>query len=165
MWNFQSIKLCRLWEKVEKFVEIILQTLYDEGGRKFWVHNTGPLGCLPQKLSMVQRKVFDKHGCLASYNAAAKLFNEGLDHMCRELRIELRESNIIYVDIYAIKYDLIANSTTYGKLLGVLVNTITVCLHRLCYVIIDLNQTVRKSNNQNCIFRPLSMIFSNGMIS
>lgn len=70
---------------------------------------------------MVQSKIFDKHGCLARYNAAAKLFNEGLDHMCRELRTELREANIVYVDIYAIKYDLIANSSTYGKLSYILV--------------------------------------------
>lgn len=95
----------------------IFQTLYDEGGRKFWVHNTGPLGCLPQKLSMVHSKAFDKHGCLSSYNSAAKLFNEGLDHMCREMRTELRDADIVYVDIYAIKYDLIANSTNYGMFL------------------------------------------------
>lgn len=64
---------------------------------------------------MVHSKDFDKHGCLASYNSAAKLFNQGLDHMCRELRTELRDAKIVYVDIYAIKYDLIANSTNYGK--------------------------------------------------
>ncbi|WZZ86878.1 hypothetical protein YC2023_115457 [Brassica napus] len=88
--------------------------LYDEGGRRFWIHNTGPLGCLPQKLSMAQRKDLDQHGCLASYNAAAKLFNQMLDHMCEKLRIELRDATIIYIDIYAIKYSLIANSKGYG---------------------------------------------------
>ncbi|KAJ0237695.1 GDSL esterase/lipase [Hirschfeldia incana] len=94
-------------------IKSAIKTLYDEGGRKFWVHNTGPLGCLPQKLSMVQSKAFDKHGCISSYNSAAKLFNEGLDHMCREMRTELTDADIVYVDIYAIKYDLIANSTNY----------------------------------------------------
>ncbi|KAL1195344.1 GDSL esterase/lipase [Cardamine amara subsp. amara] len=107
-------RVIKLIPNVISEIKSAIKTLYDEGGRKFWVHNTGPLGCLPQKLSMVKRKVSDKHGCLASYNAAAKLFNEGLDHMCRELRTELREANIVYVDIYAIKYDLIANSTNYG---------------------------------------------------
>lgn len=97
----------------------MFQTLYDEGGRKFWVHNTGPLGCLPQKLSMVHSEALDKHGCLSSYNSAAKLFNEGLDHMCRELRAELRDADIVYVDIYTIKYDLIANSTNHGKFLSI----------------------------------------------
>ncbi|CAN6884340.1 unnamed protein product [Brassica oleracea] len=95
-------------------IKSAIKTLYDEGGRKFWVHNTGPLGCLPQKLSMVHSEALDKHGCLSSYNSAAKLFNEGLDHMCRELRTELRDADIVYVDIYTIKYDLIANSTNHG---------------------------------------------------
>lgn len=64
---------------------------------------------------MAQSKDLDQHGCLASYNSAAKLFNQMLDHMCEKLRIELRDATIIYVDIYAIKYSLIANSKTYGK--------------------------------------------------
>lgn len=63
---------------------------------------------------MAQRKDLDQHGCLASYNAAAKLFNQMLDHMCEKLRIELRDATIIYIDIYAIKYSLIANSKGYG---------------------------------------------------
>ncbi|XP_059438232.1 GDSL esterase/lipase At1g09390 [Corylus avellana] len=91
-----------------------VKTLYDHGGRNFWIHNTGPLGCLPQKLSLVEKKDLDPHGCLSSYNSAAGLFNEGLRHLCLEMRSELRDANIVYVDIYAIKYDLIANSTEYG---------------------------------------------------
>ncbi|AAG09098.1 Similar to nodulins [Arabidopsis thaliana] len=91
-----------------------IKRLYDEGGRRFWIHNTGPLGCLPQKLSMVKSKDLDQHGCLVSYNSAATLFNQGLDHMCEELRTELRDATIIYIDIYAIKYSLIANSNQYG---------------------------------------------------
>ena len=94
-----------------------LQVLYDEGGRKFWIHNTGPLGCLPQKLSMVnlQNKVLEGHGCISSYNDAAKMFNEGLLHLCQEMRSELKDATIVYVDIYAIKQDLIANSIKYGN--------------------------------------------------
>ncbi|KAF2572288.1 hypothetical protein F2Q70_00001880 [Brassica cretica] len=107
----QTVKL------IPQFISEIktsIKRLYDEGGRRFWIHNTGPLGCLPQKLSMAQRKDLDQHGCLASYNAAAKLFNQMLDHMCEKLRIELRDATIIYIDIYAIKYSLIANSKGYG---------------------------------------------------
>ncbi|KAL0793679.1 hypothetical protein Bca101_065056 [Brassica carinata] len=107
----QTVKL------IPQFISEIktsIKRLYDEGGRRFWIHNTGPLGCLPQKLSMVRRKDLDQHGCLATYNSAAKLFNQMLDHICEKLRIELRDATIIYVDIYAIKYSLIANSKTYG---------------------------------------------------
>ncbi|KAK4795795.1 hypothetical protein SAY86_028121 [Trapa natans] len=91
-----------------------ITTLYDHGGRKFWVHNTGPLGCLPQKLSSAQRRDLDQHGCLSSYNSAAGLFNEGLLHLCQEMRSQLRDAQIVYVDVYSIKYDLIVNSTRYG---------------------------------------------------
>lgn len=92
-----------------------MQALYDQGGRNFWVHNTGPLGCLPQKLSLVENQKFDQHGCISSYNDAARLFNEELRRLCQEMRSELKDAKIVYVDIYSIKYDLIANSTKYGK--------------------------------------------------
>ncbi|PWA84233.1 GDSL-like Lipase/Acylhydrolase superfamily protein [Artemisia annua] len=93
-----------------------IKTIHDHGGRKFWVHNTGPLGCLPQKMWLVQptSKDLDPHGCLASYNSAANLFNEGLRRLSARLRSELKDSTIIYVDIYAIKYDIIANASNYG---------------------------------------------------
>ncbi|KAG6645866.1 hypothetical protein CIPAW_08G153000 [Carya illinoinensis] len=91
-----------------------IKTLYTQGGRNFWIHNTGPLGCLPQKLSLVQNKDLDPYGCISSYNSAARLFNEGLRHLCLEMRSELKDASIVYVDIFAIKYDLIANSTKYG---------------------------------------------------
>ncbi|TMW97837.1 hypothetical protein EJD97_004911 [Solanum chilense] len=93
-----------------------IQVIYSQGGRKFWVHNTGPLGCLPQKLTLVQKvsSDLDPHGCLANYNSAAKLFNEGLRHLLQELRSEMKDATMVYVDIYSIKYDLIANSSSYG---------------------------------------------------
>lgn len=94
-----------------------MQEIYDQGGRRFWVHNTGPLGCLPQKLALVQNvsQNLDSFGCISSYNEAAKLFNEGLRHMCTELSSDMKDASIVYVDVFAIKYDLIANSTKYGK--------------------------------------------------
>ncbi|OVA16702.1 Lipase [Macleaya cordata] len=97
-------------------IKTAIKTIYDEGGKNFWIHNTGPLGCLPQMLSLVRAKirVYDLHGCIRTYNDAAKAFNEGLRVLCAELRSELKNTTIIYVDIYNIKYDLVANSTKYG---------------------------------------------------
>ncbi|KAJ6917972.1 GDSL esterase/lipase [Populus alba x Populus x berolinensis] len=91
-----------------------VKVLYNQGGRKFWIHNTGPLGCLPQKLSLVQKKDLDPIGCISDYNMAARLFNEGLRQLCERMRSQLSGATIVYVDIYSIKYDLIANSSKYG---------------------------------------------------
>ncbi|XP_071698769.1 GDSL esterase/lipase At1g09390-like [Rutidosis leptorrhynchoides] len=93
-----------------------IKTIHDNGGRNFWVHNTGPLGCLPQKLWLVQPSAseLDPHGCISTYNSAANFFNEGLRQLCTQLRSELKDSTVIYVDIYSIKYDLIANASKYG---------------------------------------------------
>jgi phospholipase/lecithinase/hemolysin len=112
--NLSYAQVIRRIPSVIMEIKNAVQAIYDQGGRKFWIHNTGPLGCLPQKLSLVQKKDLDPHGCLSSYNAAAVLFNEGLRHLCQEMRSGLKDATIVYVDIYAIKHDLIANSTKYG---------------------------------------------------
>ncbi|XP_058000576.1 GDSL esterase/lipase At1g09390 isoform X3 [Hevea brasiliensis] len=95
-------------------IENAVKTLYDQGGRKFWIHNTGPFGCLPQKLALVQKMDLDQHGCISSYNSAANLFNEELHRSCQRIRPQLTGAAIVYVDMYSIKYDLIANSSKYG---------------------------------------------------
>lgn len=112
--NMSYVQVTKRIPTIVTEIKDAIQAIYDQGGRKFWIHNTGPLGCLPQKLSLVKRKTLDPNGCLSSYNAAAKLFNEGLRHICQEMRTTLKDATIVYVDIYAIKYDLIANSKKYG---------------------------------------------------
>lgn len=94
---------------------ICIQNLHNEGARKFWVHNTGPLGCLPKILALAQKKDLDSLGCLSSYNTAARLFNEALLHLSQKLRSELKDSTLVYVDIYGIKHDLITNAAKYGN--------------------------------------------------
>ncbi|KAL8171754.1 hypothetical protein V2J09_023558 [Rumex salicifolius] len=97
-------------------IKSAVKTLYDQGGRKFQMHNTGPLGCLPQKLSMVQHKTeqLDSAGCFSNYNKAAKLFNQALIELSQQMRSEMKDATIVYVDIYAIKYDIISNAAVYG---------------------------------------------------
>ncbi|ONK61704.1 uncharacterized protein A4U43_C08F32700 [Asparagus officinalis] len=97
-------------------IKTAIEVVYNTGGRNFWVHNTGPLGCLPQKLSVPRKRSnnLDPNGCLGSFNDAARKFNEGLSALCDELSSELKNATIAYTDIYTIKYDLIANHTNYG---------------------------------------------------
>lgn len=93
-----------------------MQAIYANGGRKFWIHNTGPLGCLPGILSqrIPNASEADEHGCVASMNQAAQEFNSKLNALCEQLRFELQNSTIVYVDVYAAKYKLIATASSYG---------------------------------------------------
>lgn len=93
-----------------------LQRLYDEGARNFWIHNTGPLGCLAQNVAKfgTDLSMLDELGCVSGHNQAAKLFNLQLHALCKKLQGDYTDSNITYVDIYTIKYSLIANYSRYG---------------------------------------------------
>ncbi|KAH7676349.1 GDSL lipase/esterase protein [Dioscorea alata] len=93
-----------------------LKTIYENGGTKLWVYNTGPLGCLPQTLALRKQNdsKIDENGCLADYNDAAKVFNAGLLSLCDELNSEFKNATIVYTDMFAIKFDLIANHSQYG---------------------------------------------------
>ncbi|XP_038979973.1 GDSL esterase/lipase LIP-4-like [Phoenix dactylifera] len=97
-------------------IQTAVKTLYSSGGKSFWIHNTGPLGCLPQKLSLPRKdsSSLDRYGCLVPFNNAAKEFNAQLNILCDELRSELNDATIVYTDIFTIKYDIIANHATYG---------------------------------------------------
>ncbi|GAA0175576.1 hypothetical protein Leryth_001413 [Lithospermum erythrorhizon] len=114
--NLSYVQVVKKIPSVVMEIRNSIKAIYEHGGRKFWVHNTGPLGCLPQKLSLVQKNSddFDSFGCVSSYNQAAQLFNEALSHLCQELRSEMKDAAIVYVDIYRIKYDIIGNATKYG---------------------------------------------------
>ncbi|KAF6982477.1 hypothetical protein CFC21_000857 [Triticum aestivum] len=98
-------------------VEEAVRALYGSGARKFWVYNTGPIGCLPQTLALRQRPgdELDPAGCLARYNAAARALNAGLAAACRRLADEYCGSaTVVCTDMYAVKYDLFANHDQYG---------------------------------------------------
>ncbi|XP_051144969.1 GDSL esterase/lipase At1g09390-like [Andrographis paniculata] len=115
--GFSYAQLAQKIPSVLAEIQGAIQQIYDQGGRKFWVHNTGPLGCLPQKLALANDTLSldrDSFGCIRKYNDAAKLFNEGLRRKCVRLRSQMKDATIVYVDMYAIKMDIIANSSTYG---------------------------------------------------
>ncbi|KAL7590630.1 hypothetical protein Lser_V15G41455 [Lactuca serriola] len=97
-------------------IKLAVQTLYQYGGRKFWIHNTGPLGCAPKELALHAHNAtdLDKIGCFRVHNDLAKLFNKGLHKMCKELRSLLKDAVIVYVDVYTIKYNLFAEPSKYG---------------------------------------------------
>ncbi|XP_047326249.1 GDSL esterase/lipase At1g09390-like [Impatiens glandulifera] len=117
--SFSYLSYTQVIQKIPSFIDEIKNTLwmiYSHGGRNFWIHNTGPLGCLPEQLvsNRANSRDYDKFGCLSPHNKAANVFNNQLNDLCKQLRSQMKDAKIVYVDIYTIKYDLIASSSIYG---------------------------------------------------
>ena len=83
----------------------------------FWIHNTGPIGCLPFSVIYHPPKPgnMDQNGCVQSHNEIAKEFNRQLKERVSLLRIKLSEAVLTYVDIYSAKYSLISGAQKHGK--------------------------------------------------
>ncbi|CAN0914339.1 GDSL esterase/lipase At1g54790 [Linum grandiflorum] len=93
-----------------------IKRLYDEGARNFWIHNTGPLGCLAQNVAKfgTDSSKLDEQGCVSGHNQAAKLLNLQIHALTKKLQGQFADSSITYVDIYTIKSNLISNYSRYG---------------------------------------------------
>lgn len=95
----------------------LFQHLYQEGARAFWIHNTGPIGCLPVTLHYYHRPlpgILDQHGCVIAQNNMAKKFNKQLKRSVIRLREQLPDAALTYVDVFAAKYKLIRNAKNEG---------------------------------------------------
>ncbi|KAI3463051.1 hypothetical protein Pfo_019714 [Paulownia fortunei] len=91
--------------------------LYQRGARTFWIHNTGPIGCLPVATAKVKDPVagyLDENGCVKSQNDIALQFNKELKEKIVKLRTELSDAAIVYVDMYTAKYELITKAKNQG---------------------------------------------------
>ncbi|KAG8383245.1 hypothetical protein BUALT_Bualt05G0164300 [Buddleja alternifolia] len=95
----------------------VIKQVYIKGGRSFWIHNTGPVGCLPYVMDrfLVTAAQIDKYGCATPFNEVAKYFNLRLKDIVLQLRKELPLAAITYVDLYSVKYSLITQAKKLGK--------------------------------------------------
>lgn len=95
----------------------LLQKLYQLGARTFWIHNTGPIGCLPVIIKDYPPAPdnMDQIGCVKSYNELAQEFNKQLKDKVSQLKTQLQETLFVYVDIYSVKYSLISEANKHGK--------------------------------------------------
>ncbi|XP_010559175.1 PREDICTED: GDSL esterase/lipase At3g62280-like [Tarenaya hassleriana] len=93
-----------------------VQSVYLYGGRKFWIHNTGPMGCAPKELALHPHNEsdLDPIGCIRVHNDVAKAFNAGLRRLFKEVRSQFKDATFVHVDIYSIKYRLFSNYKKYG---------------------------------------------------
>lgn len=91
--------------------------MYKEGARIFWVHNTGPIGCLPIRVINDRSKPgnLDQNGCVKPQNEIAQEFNRQLKDMVFKLRAQLPDAALTHVDMYSAKYALISNAKNEGN--------------------------------------------------
>lgn len=96
---------------------VLLQSVYGQGGRSFWIHNTGPLGCLPYVLVrfVTDPAQINKYGCADQINEVAQFFNQRLKEAVVQLKKDLPLAAITYVDVYSVKYTLITQAKKYGN--------------------------------------------------
>ncbi|XAR48118.1 Alpha-L-fucosidase [Bertholletia excelsa] len=95
---------------------VAVENLYQEGARAFWIHNTGPIGCLPFLVINYPAKQSntDRNGCIKSYNEVAQLFNKQLKDRVYQLRTRFPDAFLTNVDIYSVKYSLINEAKKQG---------------------------------------------------
>jgi hypothetical protein len=117
-----------------------VQYIYGQGGRSFWIHNTGPVGCLPYILDrfLVAGAQLDEYGCASLFNEVAQYFNRRLKEAVVQLRKELPEAVITYVDVYAVKYTLITQAKKYGTFLLPFIKIILFFFKNIFYLLLFL---------------------------
>ncbi|XP_072950722.1 GDSL esterase/lipase ACHE [Typha angustifolia] len=100
---------------MDKFTSIV-KDIYWLGGRYFWIHSTGPLGCLAYVLERVPTIAAkkDEAGCGATFNDVAKIYNMKLKETVAQLRKDLPLAAFTYVDVYTAKYELFLHAKKYG---------------------------------------------------
>ncbi|XP_062162675.1 GDSL esterase/lipase At3g27950-like isoform X1 [Alnus glutinosa] len=100
---------------LSQFFQAVHQ-LYKEGARVFWVHNTGPIGCLPYTVIYGRSKPgnLDQNGCVKPQNEVAQEFNRQLKERVFQLRADLPGAAFTYVDVYSAKYALISSAKNEG---------------------------------------------------
>ncbi|KAJ1422408.1 SGNH hydrolase superfamily [Sesbania bispinosa] len=108
-------------DMVEYFAKQV-QGLYGIGARTFWIHNTGPIGCLPVAMPIHNiaynntpvAGYLDQNGCVNFANDMAKEFNKKLKDTVVKLRAQFPDASLVYVDMFSAKYELISNAKKEG---------------------------------------------------
>lgn len=110
-----------------------MQNVYSEGGRTFWIHNTGPVGCLPYILRRFPNPAsdeVDRFGCLIPPNRLCQFFNFKLQDAFYRLREDLPLATFTYVDVFSIKYLLIGQSSSKKNTVSSFFDPLKACCGR-----------------------------------
>ncbi|KAJ6845940.1 GDSL esterase/lipase-like [Iris pallida] len=118
-WSFANTTAEDFVPRIIELFTGVIKGIYEAGGRYFWIHNTGPLGCLTSTLARTEATRgggggLDSVGCAITYNELAQQFNRMLNETVVKLRRDLPLATLTYVDIYSVKYLLISQAEEYG---------------------------------------------------
>ncbi|XP_048139665.1 GDSL esterase/lipase At5g14450-like [Rhodamnia argentea] len=93
-------------------LDAAIQQLYGEGARAFWIHNTGPIGCLPFMAVPFKFRngTLNQNGCVAYQNDVVQEFNQQLKERVNNLSV----AAFTYVDLYSAKLSLISDAKNQG---------------------------------------------------
>ncbi|GLJ04715.1 hypothetical protein SUGI_0001840 [Cryptomeria japonica] len=106
----------RFLTKTIHLMKEALLRLYNEGARKIVVLNMLPLGCTPGVLGSIKpvKELQDEYGCLLSFNNLVNLYNQQLDILLKELRLELSNAQWILFDIHTVIWNVVRYPALYG---------------------------------------------------
>ncbi|XP_020593170.1 GDSL esterase/lipase At4g01130-like [Phalaenopsis equestris] len=93
-----------------------IKELYDIGGRTFMVFNLAPIGCFPAFLTELphNKSDLDEYGCMISYNKAVVDYNKLLKESLEQIRSQLPNASVIYVDTHSVKLELFQHPKKHG---------------------------------------------------
>jgi phospholipase/lecithinase/hemolysin len=92
-------------------LKIQLQRLYNNGARKFEIIGVSTIGCVPAL------RLKNKTECFSEANLLSIKYNEGLQSMLKELKLENKYLSYSYFDTYGALQDLIQNPILYGMMI------------------------------------------------
>ncbi|MCD7457317.1 hypothetical protein HAX54_034866 [Datura stramonium] len=113
-------------------IENAMKAIYEQGGKNFWVHNTGPLGCFPRSLATYRKyeNDYDEHGCLISLNEGfvnplmaccgygGSPYNFESNNKCGQGTYTICEDRFKYISWDGIHYTEAANGFVASKILS-----------------------------------------------
>ncbi|KAL3526421.1 hypothetical protein ACH5RR_011077 [Cinchona calisaya] len=101
---------------INKFAAAVNKLYNAAGARNFWVHNTGPIGCIPFNKKYYRSKPdkLDMNGCVEVLNRVAREFNKQLKEKVLQLGKDLPGAAFTFVDVYSVKYSLVSDAKKLG---------------------------------------------------
>ncbi|CAM8994798.1 unnamed protein product [Rhodiola kirilowii] len=88
-----------------------LQTIYNNGARKFVLIGVGQIGCSPSLLAQRSR---DGKTCVAEVNNINNIFNTKLKSLVDQANSNFTDAKFIYINSYGIFNDLVTKPASYG---------------------------------------------------